>query len=232
MQYMRLMYTCMFEATEFGGTCIDPLFFHYSFEEVNFENSGMTDTFIASNAVKVSPIVFPQEGNQTFQSHFPKGKWVNLADFSDVVDSADELKDLKFGNRVNAHLKPGAIIPLQNVTGNHTEPLTTVDLQQMPLSLIINRDVNKAAKGTVFLDSGISKSELVEKTYEYYTVEHKHSRSLHFMLTQGKRGAQDANANSVIDQLVITDAEDLVAADFACAISLDGSMSELDIKYD
>lgn len=28
-QYLRLMYTCMFEASKFGTTCFDPLFYHF-----------------------------------------------------------------------------------------------------------------------------------------------------------------------------------------------------------
>jgi alpha-glucosidase (family GH31 glycosyl hydrolase) len=29
MQYLRFMYTCLFESSEFGGTCIDSLIFHF-----------------------------------------------------------------------------------------------------------------------------------------------------------------------------------------------------------
>jgi alpha-glucosidase (family GH31 glycosyl hydrolase) len=233
MQYLRLLYTCMYEMSEFGGSCFDPLFFHYSLDVLHFERPGVNDTFIAANAVKVSPVLAPQGANQTFQSHFPVGRWVNLADYSDVVDSKDEMKDLKYGSTVNAHLMPGAIIPIQNVTSNHTIPLTTVDLQALPLTLVINRNSVKSARGTVFLDSGISKSELVEKRYEYYTVEHKSSKSFHFLLTQGKRGAQDSNPNSEIDEVIIADAgTDLVGTDFACAVGIDGSMRELSVNFD
>jgi alpha-glucosidase (family GH31 glycosyl hydrolase) len=28
-QYLRLLYTCLFEASTFGSTCFDPLFYHY-----------------------------------------------------------------------------------------------------------------------------------------------------------------------------------------------------------
>jgi hypothetical protein len=36
----------------------------------------------------------------------------------------------------------------------------------------------KSAKGTVFLDGGISNEEIRLKTYEYYNIEHKSSKSI------------------------------------------------------
>jgi len=54
------MYTCLFESSEFGGTCIDPLIFHFPIDlnaRNNMNKSGVNDTFIFGGAVKVSPIV-------------------------------------------------------------------------------------------------------------------------------------------------------------------------------
>jgi alpha-glucosidase (family GH31 glycosyl hydrolase) len=60
MQYLRLMYTCLFEASEFGGSCIEPLYFHYTLDLASMtEETGTNDTFIFGGAVKVSPIVTP-----------------------------------------------------------------------------------------------------------------------------------------------------------------------------
>jgi len=60
MQYLRLMYTCLFEASEFGGSCIEPLYFHYTLDLTSMtEETGTNDTFIFGGAVKVSPIVTP-----------------------------------------------------------------------------------------------------------------------------------------------------------------------------
>jgi hypothetical protein len=90
----------------------------------------------------------------------------------------------------------------------------------------------KAAKGTVFIDSGISKLEMREKTYEYYSISHKSSKSLHFQLIQGQRGAQKANPNMEIEEILIADASDILSANFACAMKLDGTLTELKVKYD
>lgn len=89
-QYMRLMYTCIFEASRWGSTCFDPLFFHYPTDENTYHN--IEESFIVANAIKVSPIIVPgvteEEGYSTY---FPKGKWVSLIDYS-VVDAGTEGK--------------------------------------------------------------------------------------------------------------------------------------------
>ena len=77
----------------------------------------------------------------------------------------------------------------------------------MPITLVINRNERKAAFGKVFLDDGISKSELINKTYEYYTIDHKATNAIQFNLFQGKRGAQDDRHH--IEKIMIGDAEDL-----------------------
>lgn len=83
MQFLRFMYTCLYESYEFGGTCIDSLVFHFPTDlnaTNNINQTGVNDTFMFGGAVKVSPIVSEvMEGQKTFKSHFPKGRWVNLA---------------------------------------------------------------------------------------------------------------------------------------------------------
>lgn len=37
MQYLRLMYTCMFEVTDSGGTCLDPVHFRYPVSSDKFK---------------------------------------------------------------------------------------------------------------------------------------------------------------------------------------------------
>lgn len=94
---------------------------------------------------------------------------MNLADFSEVIDAkADGYQDLKFRDTINAHLRPGTLIPFQN---NSAQYLTrTASLLQQPISLVVNRNDRKVAQGTVFLDNGIEREELEHETYEYYTV--------------------------------------------------------------
>ena len=59
LQYVRHVYTCMFEASVSGQTCFDPLLFHYPDLDAVFENT--EHTFIVGDALKVSPVLEPLE---------------------------------------------------------------------------------------------------------------------------------------------------------------------------
>ena len=74
------MYTCLFEATDSGQTCYDPIFFHYPELEGAFEN--IEHTFLVGEAIKVSPVL---EADATeIKSFFPNGDWVNLNNYTDI----------------------------------------------------------------------------------------------------------------------------------------------------
>jgi hypothetical protein len=91
---------------------------------------------------------------------------------------------------VNAHLAPGSIIPMQDTMSNMTATyFTTEDVMKLPISIVVNRDEVAAAKGTLLLDDGISRSELINKTYEYYQIEHKATKTIQFNMIQGLRDA-------------------------------------------
>ena len=83
------MYTCLWEVGDFGGTCFDPLFFHYPYDENTYENT--EESFIVADALKVSPILEPGV-TQTYTSYFPKGKWVSMTDFSDVIEGGKRIE--------------------------------------------------------------------------------------------------------------------------------------------
>jgi alpha-glucosidase (family GH31 glycosyl hydrolase) len=86
-QYLRLLYTCLFESSIFGTTCFDPVFYHYPQDDTAHDND--TSSFIFANAIKVSPIIKPDVATgKTFESYFPKGKWVSLVSPKTVIDGA------------------------------------------------------------------------------------------------------------------------------------------------
>jgi hypothetical protein len=82
-------------------------------------------------------------GSTTFKSYFPKGFWVNMADFSEIIEGNDDYKDLNVRDTVNVHLAPGAVIPWQNNSDGSI--LSTVDSLNILVSLIANRNLNGAA---------------------------------------------------------------------------------------
>ena len=76
----------MFEVYRKGGTCFDPLFFHYPNDPEVYND--IESSFIVANSLKVSPILTKlEEGEATFKSYFPTGLWVNLADPSEIINS-------------------------------------------------------------------------------------------------------------------------------------------------
>jgi alpha-glucosidase len=107
-QYIRHLYTCLFEVSQWGGTCFDPLFYHYPEDDNTFEN--VESSFIVASALKVSPILLPNI--TTYESYFPAGQWVDLNDFS-VIDNADGGKWVNLTSRdtVNVHLRAGTLFP-------------------------------------------------------------------------------------------------------------------------
>ena len=91
-----------------------------------------------AGSIKVSPIMNATNNSTIFQSYFPKGNWVNLADWSEVITGSDSVSTLQVRDTVNAHLAPGALIPFQNNTA--MKFMTTADVLAAPISLIANRD--------------------------------------------------------------------------------------------
>ncbi len=67
MEYLRYMYTKLFEASKFGGTVIRPLFFE--FPSMHIEDS-YEASFMVGSALKVNPVL--KKGSK-IQSPFPAG---------------------------------------------------------------------------------------------------------------------------------------------------------------
>jgi hypothetical protein len=80
------------------------------------------------------------------KSYFPKGEWVNLNDYNDIVKSKggeDGWKELRVPkgaeDLIQAHIMPGAIMLKQEGNFNKTSDL---NLTNNPITLIANRDSN------------------------------------------------------------------------------------------
>lgn len=170
MQYLRLMYTCLFETTINGGTCLDPLEFLFNVPADKQTWGGQSSkTFMFAGKLKVSPILNATNGQTTFQSYFPSGLWVNMADFSEHINGNDDMQTLQVRDTVNVHLAPGALISFQD--NSDMSIMTTQDALKKPIMLVINREQDsKSAQGTLFLDQGVSKAEIDNEDWEYYRI--------------------------------------------------------------
>jgi alpha-glucosidase (family GH31 glycosyl hydrolase) len=165
-QYIRHMYTCLFEVSQWGGSCFDPLFYYYPMDNETF--SQIESSFMISGSLKVSPLLHALEGNvTTFSSYFPAGKWVNLVDYSVIDTSAGgNWTILNVSKTVNVHLREGSIVTKQ-INNNHTFNSTSDFMDKVPITLIANRDGNGQAYGTLFLDTSDSREEISNGAYEY-----------------------------------------------------------------
>lgn len=66
------MYTCLFEVSQNGGSCIDPLFYYYPDDDNVYDDT--TSTFMVGGAIKVSPVLEQLADDvKSFKSYFPKG---------------------------------------------------------------------------------------------------------------------------------------------------------------
>jgi len=89
-RFLSLVYGCLFEASESGETCFDPLFYHYHGDFVGDQPfTDIEQNIIVGNAVKIAPALKYARDGKT-EAFFPKGRWVNLnGSLSDVVVVTD-----------------------------------------------------------------------------------------------------------------------------------------------
>lgn len=233
LQYIRQIYTCLFEVSQVGGTCVDPLLFHYPDDPYTFDPMNTENSFILANALKVVPTLEPIPNGKTslsIRTYFPKGEWVNMADYSDIKGTLLQglwaQVDAPTGNEnILTYLKPGAITAFQPNSGFKT---TTDVLKNGKLQLVANIDPNGWAAGTLFLNKGDETLEIENKEYEYYQF-HVSAGSLK------KWNLNDDNlyqAGPGLDSFTIVNAEAHRDTDFACWESNDESINPVQIAYD
>jgi alpha-glucosidase (family GH31 glycosyl hydrolase) len=163
-----------------------------------------------AKTLKVSPILNATKGATKFQAYFPKGKWVNMADFSEIIDGKDDMADLQVRDTVNVHLAPGGLISFQD--NGDMSIMTTYDALRKPIMLVVNRDTdNKFAQGTLFLDKGESKAEIQNEDWEYYRI-YAQAHSIQVKGWKHYTGKQPHQ----LDKIALVNADDLKDTDFAC----------------
>lgn len=163
------MYTCLYEVSQWSGSCIDPAFYYYPTDDNLYKDTSAS--FMVGGALLVTPVL---EGDdiKTFQAYLPKGKWVNLAsvglDVNGDNDAGSTVTLDAQSAKVNVHLRPGSLIPWQD--NRDSKVKTTNDLLTKPISIVANRDTNGVSQGTLLLDGGSSISEIQTGQYEYYQI--------------------------------------------------------------
>lgn len=122
---------------------------------------------------------------------------------------------------INAHLRPGYIVPMENCDDCNT----TADLRaKVGLKLIANRDSQGHAVGELFIDSGDSASEISTQSYEYYQFQLSANSIKIWVLNEKNTGPVGKGIKSI----TIANAKELLSIDFACmTLNTDGTASPL-----
>jgi len=228
MQYLRLLYTCMFEVSDSGGTCLDPVHFRYSVSPNAYLNSlpDVTTQYIVAGSLLVSPIMNKTNNAKNFAAYFPKGQWVNMADWSEVITGSDGYLNLTVRDTVNVHLAPGAMIPFQD--NSDMSIMTTADSLNKTIKLVANRDSNGVAGGSLMLDKGQTRSEMDNLLYEYYDI-NLQAKSIQVSGAGFNKGTQP----HILDEIVVVNAADLEYITTACYFSPSSlTATMMQVSYD
>lgn len=92
---------------------------------------------------------------------------------------------------------------------------------------MINPDEEHFATGNVFLDDGISLSQLNNQSYEHYQFKHANGTIQKFQLNEGSA----ENQNVAINAVVILNAERYMNSDFGCVHSTNGTLTQVAPVY-
>lgn len=236
LQYVRHIYTCLFEASQEGGSCVDPLFMHFPDDLYTFDPSQTENSFILGNALKVVPVVEAavKGVDQMVRTYFPKGEWVDMRDWSihgNLLNGMwQEVPAPTYAtDTIITYLRPGYLVPFQ--PQNKTHPfMTTRDLlNDAELHLVANPTPNGWAQGRIFIDEGKdSVQEIEEGDYEYYQF-HVSAGSLKKWVLNDK--AHNQQKGRGLDSLTIVNAAAHAKTNFACWISNDDVVSAVNYKY-
>lgn len=193
-----------------GRTCFDPVLFHYYDDEKTYMD--VEHTFIVGDSILVAPVLDKLGADKKYQAYFPAGNWTDLDDWSvhHVKANSTDMMSLTAKETVNKFLMQGKIIPIQMDVNSTSKSLDT------DFTLIANRDEQGHAQGKLFIDRGLSRSEIDNATYEHYEfiLTNNTLQKLVINTDNNKTGPQN------IAKIVITNAGALNETDFACWTSL------------
>ncbi len=175
---------------------------------------------MVGGALKITPILRElNETETTMTAYFPNGTWVNIYNPTDIIQGPKTANLSTTGLRTHTHLKSGSLIAFQD---NNDESVKTVSqLSKKGIQLLVNRDTNGYAYGSVFLGEGslLSETDSNNPQYEYYQI-HYQANSIQNMITEGTRG----KSNYVLESIKIFNAADLEDVSTACYLNANNTI--------
>lgn len=113
-KYARFVYGCLFDASQSGQTCFDPVLFHYPTDNKTYTD--IEHTFIVGDSILVAPVVESLPKDKTYEAYFPAGNWTDLDDYTThevKMNTTDKMKLTAKDTTVQKYLRQGRIIPVQ-----------------------------------------------------------------------------------------------------------------------
>jgi len=169
-KYARFVYGCLFEASTSGQTCFDPLLFHYPTDNMTYTD--IEHTFLVGDSILVAPVVVPlATTTATYEAYFPAGNWTNLDGYKTIEvknGTTSKMSLTATATTVNKFLRQGRLIPVQMESTNGGQIDSTTASLASHFQLIANRDEQGHAQGKLFIDKGMSVSEITNGSYEHY----------------------------------------------------------------
>ncbi|KAG5854548.1 hypothetical protein ANANG_G00038970 [Anguilla anguilla] len=151
-----LLYTLFHHAHLEGHTVARPLLFEFPEDPRTYS---IDKQFLWGKSLLVTPVLDP--GVTYVTGYFPKGLWYDLYTGSSVRSSGEELKLQAPLDKINVHLREGAVVPTQR-------PNTTLWVSSgQPLHLISTLTDDGAAEGDLFWDDGESLDTYETEQYAY-----------------------------------------------------------------
>lgn len=107
-QYLRHLYTCLFDMSNSGGSCFDPLFYHFPNDTQLYQN--YESSFIFAGALKVTPNLV--KNTQSIPAYFPavNGKWVSLVNTRELLAGNTTYQLDTTGFSTPVHMMPGKVM--------------------------------------------------------------------------------------------------------------------------
>ncbi len=113
-EYLRHQYTCLYEVSTWGGSCIDPLFYYYPEDNNTFVD--IESSFMVGGTLKISPVLqagvgmFATPAVATHTSYFPAGTWLNMHNMAEVIESKGANYETSDDTRPSVHLREGKLV--------------------------------------------------------------------------------------------------------------------------
>ncbi|GLH03610.1 uncharacterized protein GBIM_09481 [Gryllus bimaculatus] len=160
------LYTLFWRAHAFGDTVARPLFIEFPDDP---ETYGIDKQFLWGPALMIVPVL--KWGETFVTGYFPKSIWYNLHTLGPVTAKQQSWHDITAPlDTIPLFYRGGHIIPLQSPN------MTTTASRKNPVELIVAKDEDGKATGSLYWDDGDSVNTYEDKKYSHVTFTLNESR--------------------------------------------------------